>query len=69
MITSLCSLFLSVGVLQQLAGIHRNVQNELVAGSRSGQLLSLPNHSLLRFSCGFYPEWSPQLKKDRHALV
>lgn len=41
MITSLCSLFLSVGVLQQLAS--RSVQNELEAETRSGQLLSLLN--------------------------
>ena len=70
MITSLCRLFLSAGVLQQLAWIRRSVRNELEAESRSGQRLSLLNHSLLLFSCGFHPEWSPQLKKDkRHALV
>lgn len=47
--------------MQQLAWIHRSVQNELEAKSRSGQT----NHSLLLFNCGFYPEWSPQLKKDK----
>lgn len=66
---SLQSIFVGGLFLQQLAWILTSVQNELEAESRSGQLLSLPNHSLLLFSCGFYPEWSPQLKKDKwHAL-
>lgn len=70
MITSLCSLFLSVGVLQPLAWIHRSIQNKLEAGSGSGQLLSYPTAVSFSFSCGSYPEWSPQLKKDkRHVPI
>lgn len=65
MITSLCSLFLlSVGVDTQ--------KRPERAGSREriGAAAFLPDRSLLLFCCGFYPKWSPQLKKDkRHVLV
>lgn len=54
--------------MQQLAWRHRSVQIELEAArADQGMLLSLPNHSLLLFSCGFHPKWSPQPKKRQKA--